>query len=381
MHDINEKDCPKLDFLLNTWDERKLLPKELVFNMKAHLGNRSIPVNKLKFIIFSSILIFTYFLLLLFMQQLAARPIASNQPSHGGRGNPYPYSMKPAGIPPPKETNIPTQAIYADLVKSEMVNFLNQLYRDLNITDPPTLHELSNANPDLFEKIRLQAEENANALLSMRQNQSVGTPLMRGDHAISSGVHVSQYPSPHVNKPQSAYPYQPPLDDSSRSTTKLYDEQQQLGIQMKVQRQIQNIEQQMQTIPKIQKPPQSFGDDGFIKKRRMDYAGPGGAGGPAPDISSGAWKKQVTPQQYQHYQQQQPQPQQQYSSRYLGRDGPPMPGYSSRGRAHDSGVPYDRERDRDRDRDRDVFRERDRDRGNPVVKSVAPATQDKGEQS
>lgn len=47
LHDINEKDCPKLDFLLNTWDERKLLPKDLIFNMKSHLGNRSIPVNEL----------------------------------------------------------------------------------------------------------------------------------------------------------------------------------------------------------------------------------------------------------------------------------------------------------------------------------------------
>ena len=44
LHDIHEKDCQKLDFLLNTWEERKLLPNELILRMKSYLGNRAVPV-------------------------------------------------------------------------------------------------------------------------------------------------------------------------------------------------------------------------------------------------------------------------------------------------------------------------------------------------
>ena len=267
-------------------------------------------------------------------------------------------------MPPTKDSSFPPQTIYADLVKSEMVNFLNQLYREMNITDPPTLHELSNANPELFEKIRLQAEENANALLSLRQSQSMGAPNVRGDQVNSSGAHIP-YLSSHAQKPQALYSYQAPPEDTSHISSKLYDEQQQLGIQMKVQRQIQNIEQQMQTNPKIQKPPQNFGDDGYMKKRRVEYAGPGGT---VPGMGGGGWKKQVPPQQYQ----QQPH---QYASRYAGREGPLAPGFPGRGRLHDTGISHDR------DRDRDVFRERDRDREIVIAKAGAQSFQEKGEQS
>ena len=296
------------------------------------------------------------------------QPIARPTPSFGGRSNPTnTYNGKPSGIPPPKDNSFSPQAIYADLVNSEMVNFLNQLYREMNITDPPTLHELSDANPELFEKIRLQAEENANALLSIRQSQSMGAPVVRGDQASSSGVHIP-YLSSHVQKPQALYSYQALPEDTSRITPKLYDEQQQLGIQMKVQRQIQNIEQQMQTNPKIQKPTQNFGDDGYMKKRRMDYAGTGVAGAPVPGMGGGGWKKQVPPQQYQ-------QQQHQYVSRYTGREGPPAPGFPGRGRVPDTGFSYDKEKERG------VFRDRDRDRDMPVAKAGVPTSQDKGELS
>lgn len=231
------------------------------------------------------------------------------------------------------DPNFSTQA-YADLVQSEMVNFLNQLYREMNITEPLSLQELANANPELFEKIRLQAEENANAMLAMRQ--------------VNSNSSFREQPA--VLPVQSSYPLQPSYanqvvdGESLRPRKQFDDQQQQMEIQLKVQRQLDSIQQHIQSKPRKQAV--STMDDGYVKKRRTDFPGSGDWGSfpLAPGLSGDGWNRAQQPL---------------YSNRYSGRGALGGPTHAGgRGRGHETSVgPYDR----DRDRERDLYRERNRD--------------------
>ena len=44
---LSEKDRARLDFLLSTWEERKILPRDLLALMRAHIGTRIVALPPL----------------------------------------------------------------------------------------------------------------------------------------------------------------------------------------------------------------------------------------------------------------------------------------------------------------------------------------------
>jgi hypothetical protein len=167
LNDLHQKDKEKLAFLLTTWDERKLLPDDLLIRMRNQLENRqtqgrqNIPSN---------------------IQANAPAAISYNQPQAGSALMPqiegvhissvntqmqqHPAGSSSSGLLAPA-------AAYLDLVKNEMINFLNQMYAEMNVQNTLSLDELALVNPSLFQQIRAKAEEKATSILATRTQSTM----------------------------------------------------------------------------------------------------------------------------------------------------------------------------------------------------------------
>lgn len=141
IRDLHSKDIDRLDFLLNTWEERKLLPLDLINKMKYQL-NRA--------------------------KQQTQQPFFQQHPK---------VNLAPTlNIAPNLHQPIPTtpesaDAAFNELVYSEMLLILDQLYNELNVTERLSVEDLSVANPQLFAQIREKAEESAATALIQQQQE------------------------------------------------------------------------------------------------------------------------------------------------------------------------------------------------------------------
>eukprot|EP00981_Chlorochromonas_danica_P002316 scaffold446_cov183-Ochromonas_danica.AAC.15 len=137
-NDLHEVDRNKLDFLFNTWHERKLLPLEVLEKMR-------------------------YFMM---------RPPQQQHQAAAGRMFPSHHTTTTASAVAagtPSDSLLPVDnSTFMDLVKSEMMTVYHQLCADLKLSHSLTLDELMLANPALFAQLQATAEQNARQMLSQR---------------------------------------------------------------------------------------------------------------------------------------------------------------------------------------------------------------------
>jgi hypothetical protein len=275
---------------------------------------------------------------------------------------------------------------YADLIKSEMVNFLNQMYREMQVTNPLSLEELAIANPQLFAQIRHKAEENANALLAMRQRKVSSTsslppsstsgfqqPMASSDYPGVAQPHPFQYQYQQQQQQQQLEQQQQLQQQQQQQQQqrlleqqrKQMEEQQRLELQQKVQQKVQKLQQHILSTAESA----SASEDIYSKKRRFEPLDPYRDAIDNSDHASWGQAKMTG--------QMMPQQQSQYGNRFSGRpiggtpavhgrsiaDSGPRGVRDGRGHYEDSRErERERERERGRDRERERERERERDR-------------------
>mmetsp|Transcript_29458 Transcript_29458/g.65335 ORF Transcript_29458/g.65335 Transcript_29458/m.65335 type:complete len:759 (+) Transcript_29458:162-2438(+) len=166
------QDRAKIDKMFGTWEERAILPIALINEMR-HFVRSVPPVVPMAQRQPHQ------------MQQHAPPPPYLGVPQQTQPSAPFaPYAPAPQGSAPLPPVPQPSYArggasssgmggtevsgVYSDLVKSEMVTMLNQMYAEMNVTNPLSLDELARENPDLYGLIQGKAEDNARATMARR---------------------------------------------------------------------------------------------------------------------------------------------------------------------------------------------------------------------
>jgi hypothetical protein len=98
--------------------------------------------------------------------------------------------------------------MFADLVQNEMVTMLNQMYAEMNVTNPMSLEQLAAANPSLHAQIRAKAEETARAVMAQRKLSASPVQAAGGGGGYTGPSRGPGYYPP-VASPQAVYPAQP----------------------------------------------------------------------------------------------------------------------------------------------------------------------------
>lgn len=146
---LHEKDRKKLDFLLDTWRDRRFLQGDLPAKMKLQLYPASVSYQSVG----------GYSNQNASQQNAAAPSIPFNTSSSGGSGIGHDNT---------------SATMFADLVRNDMISMLHQMYADMGIPKAQqiSLDGLATANPDLWGQLRAKAEDNAALLMSRRKSQS-----------------------------------------------------------------------------------------------------------------------------------------------------------------------------------------------------------------
>lgn len=77
--------------------------------------------------------------------------------------------------------------IFDDLVRMEMERMLNQMYSEMGVTDPMTIVELADANPALYQQMKLTSEETVKETLLATSSQPTSNLNMLS-HSMQGNV-------------------------------------------------------------------------------------------------------------------------------------------------------------------------------------------------
>ncbi|KAJ1410390.1 hypothetical protein B484DRAFT_482768 [Ochromonadaceae sp. CCMP2298] len=205
------QDRAKIDKMFGTWEERAILPIALINEMR-HFVRSVPPVVPMAQRQPHQ------------MQQHAPPPPYLGVPQQTQPSAPFaPYAPAPQGSAPLPPVPQPSYArggasssgmggtevsgVYSDLVKSEMVTMLNQMYAEMNVTNPLSLDELARENPDLYGLIQGKAEDNARATMARRDVTASSSRYPAGQ---------AQYQQQQQHRQQPAPPPKPAPEDLSQ---------------------------------------------------------------------------------------------------------------------------------------------------------------------
>eukprot|EP01038_Epipyxis_sp_PR26KG_P007574 gene7574-10318_t len=208
------RDVEKLIFLLGTWDERKFIPVELLIEMKKKLteiNERNANYNKNVSLhagsghdsfsnINGSAEVINMEVESLLMGNRNAN-VQSNQRISGNvlnkRTHDEVFQQNQSSVVQGliggdhstlnfninSHNNNDLGLNFSDLVKNEMIATLNQMYIEMNVTNPLSLDELAVANPNLYAQIEAQAISKTEEFLYQNNSNNRGGMFQQSDNS------------------------------------------------------------------------------------------------------------------------------------------------------------------------------------------------------
>eukprot|EP01041_Mallomonas_annulata_P001448 gene1448-2788_t len=142
--ELNEKDKARLDYMLSTWEQRRILPKDFLLAMRSHIGARIVcipippPAQRFR------------------SQDMSDDRYMDKRRGRGGMGQRRDFDDRGGGREPPH--------IFKQNVQKEMEFLLDKMYTEMGTgpADRILLDDLQKVNPQLYAQMKVTAEATVN---------------------------------------------------------------------------------------------------------------------------------------------------------------------------------------------------------------------------